>query len=160
MTLFDDARRAAETAAGFGNVDQENAPRLLVIDAVTVHRMIICKLAAKAGFVPFEAEGCGDVVRLTTTQNLECATLDLSLGERAGTEVLQHFALCGFRAPVIILSGAEPEVARQAFELGRSLGLNMLEPIGKPVDLARLRERFTVIAAQGQRQHQPESTSS
>jgi CheY-like chemotaxis protein len=148
MTLFDDGRRAAETAATFGHDGQDNETRLLVIDDVAVHRMIICKLAAKTGFIPFEAEGCGDVVRLTTTQDFACATLDLSLGERAGTEVLRHFSICGFRAPVIILSGADPAVARDAFELGQSLDLDMLEPMAKPIDLAGLREKFAVIVAE------------
>jgi CheY-like chemotaxis protein len=147
MTLFDDGRRATEIAANFGISDDRPA-KLLVVDDVAVHRLIICKLAAKAGFVPFEAEGCGDVLRLTATQQFECATLDLSLGEREGTEVLRHFALCGFRAPVIILSGADPAVSRDAYELGLSLDLNMLEPIGKPVDLAGLRERFASLAAE------------
>jgi CheY-like chemotaxis protein len=151
MTLFDDERRAAETAASFGNLALEKPVRLLVIDDVAVHRMIICKMAAKAGLIPFEAENCGDVVRLTITQAFECATLDLSLGERAGTEVLRHFSLCKFRAPIIILSGADPEVARDAFELGQSLDLNMLEPMGKPVDLGGLREKFAAIATEQQR---------
>jgi len=157
MTLFDDGRRAVEIAAAFGQVDHEQSARLLVIDDVAVHRLIICKLAAKAGLLPFEAEDCGDVVRLTTTQDFECATLDLSLGERAGTEVLRHFSICGFRAPVIILSGADPAVTRDAFELGQSLDLNMLEPLSKPVDLGRLRERLATIAAEGRKKPAPAS---
>jgi CheY-like chemotaxis protein len=151
FAVFDDGRRAAGTAASFGHVDREKAARLLVIDDAVVHRMIICKLAVKAGLIPFEAEDRGDVARLTATRSFACATLDLALGERAVTEVLRHFSLRGFRAPIIILSGAVPEVTRGAFERGKSLHLNMLEPINKPVDLAELRGRFVTIAAEGQR---------
>jgi DNA-binding response OmpR family regulator len=100
-----------------------------------------------------EAESCGDVVRLTTLNEFECATLDLSLGERAGTEVLRHFSICRFRAPIIILSGADHAVAQYAFGLGQSLDLNMMEALGKPVDLAQLRARFSGIVTDWQEQH-------
>jgi DNA-binding response OmpR family regulator len=125
---------------------KDSLPRLLVIDDSEVHRSIICKIGARAGFEPVEAENCGDVVRLTTLNEFECATLDLSLGERAGTEVLRHFAICDFRAPIIILSGADDHVAQKAQKLGLSLDLHMLEPVPKPVDLAVLREVLTKVA--------------
>jgi CheY-like chemotaxis protein len=152
MTMLDDGRYAANMPANPTN--QPTAPQLLVIDDSEVHRIIICKIAIKAGFVTMEAENCGDVVRLTTLNKFEGATLDLSLGERAGTEVLRHFAICKFRAPIIILSGANPEVTRNAYELGQSLDLNMLEPIGKPADLAALREMLTTMARDWQAQLQ------
>ena len=156
MKLHDDGKRASGTAARSGHGHGDDRPvRILVIDDVAVHRMIISKLAAKAGFEPVEAENCGDVVRLTTLQQFDCATLDLSLGERAGTEVLRHFSICGFRAPIIILSGADADVATDAFELGQSLGLNMQMPIGKPVNLTNLREKLNLIAADAQKSRRP-----
>jgi CheY-like chemotaxis protein len=157
MTVFDDGRRAAETAASFGHVALKKPVRLLVIDDVAVHRMIICKMAAKAGLIPFEAESCDDVIRLTITKTFECVTLDLSLGERAGTELLRHFSISKFQAPIIILSGADPKIAQDAFELGQSLDLNMLEPVGKPIDLGGLREKFAMIAAEQQEKLTPAS---
>jgi CheY-like chemotaxis protein len=121
-------------------------PRLLVIDDSEVHRLIICKIAVRAGFEPMEAENCAEVVRLTMHHEFQGTTLDLSLGERAGTEVLRHFANCDFRAPIIILSGAEPEVTRKAHDFGQSLDLTMLEAVAKPVDLNELREQLSIIA--------------
>jgi CheY-like chemotaxis protein len=155
MKVLDDGNHASGPAARSGRAGQDRPVQLLVIDDVAVHRMIISKLATKAGFVPIEAESCGDVVRLTTLQHFDCATLDLSLGERAGTEVLRHFSICGFRSPIIILSGADAEVATDAFELGQSLDLNMLQPIGKPVDLAQLREKLKTIAADALNSRRP-----
>ena len=132
----------------FRRTNYDKKARVLVVDDDAVHRIIICKLAIKAGLAPFEAGNCGDVVRLTTSDGFECATLDLSLGERAGTEVLRHFSICGFRAPIVIVSGSEADVTQHAFDLGQSLGLNMWEPLGKPVDLSRFREIFETVAAQ------------
>ena len=87
-----------------------------------------------------------DVVELLTYNDFEGATVDLSLGERAGTEVLRHFAARDFRSPIIILSGATAEVARKAHDLGQSLDLTMLEAVGKPVDLVELRNQLSTIA--------------
>jgi len=134
----------------FWRTNYDKCARLLVIDDDAVHRTIICKMAVKAGLAPFEAANCGDVVRLTTTNDFECATLDLSLGERAGTEVLRHFSICGFRAPIVIVSGSDADVTQYAFDLGMSLDLNMMEPVGKPVDLSRFREIFETIATDWQ----------
>jgi CheY-like chemotaxis protein len=121
-------------------------PRLLVIDDCEVHRQIICKLAAKAGFEPIEAESYADAVELMTYHDFEGVTLDLALGENAGTEVLRHCAERDFRSPIIILSGAKPDVARRAHDFGESLDLTMLEAVAKPVDLAELREQLSIIA--------------
>jgi CheY-like chemotaxis protein len=147
---LNDGQDAAEAPLTFARANYDKRARLLVIDDVAVHRTIICKMAAKVGLATFEAENCGDVVRLTMTNGFECATLDLSLGERAGTEVLRHFSLCGFKAPIIIVSGSDTGVTQYAFDLGMSLGLNMLDPVGKPVDLSKLRETLAMIAAEWQ----------
>jgi DNA-binding response OmpR family regulator len=144
MTVIKDMRNSAEAPAVSETVSP-TGPRLLVIDDDAVHRAIICKLAVKVGFYPVEAENCGDVVRLTSVGDFACATLDLSLGERVGTEVLLHFSLCRFRAPIIILSGADSELARSAYEFGLSLDLDMTDPVGKPVSPAALRERLTTV---------------
>jgi CheY-like chemotaxis protein len=144
MTVIKDMRNSAEAPAVSDAVSPAG-PRILVIDDDAVHRAIICKLAAKVGFYPVEAENCGDVVRLTSVGDFACVTLDLSLGERVGTEVLLHFSLCRFRAPIIILSGADPQVARSAFEFGQSLDLDMVDPVGKPVSPAGLRERLATV---------------
>jgi CheY-like chemotaxis protein len=148
---FNDAREADDSQPAVGRAKYDNRARLLVIDDDAVHRMIICKMALKSGLAPSEAENCGEVVRLTTTNTFECATLDLSLGERAGTEVLRHFSICGFRAPIVIVSGSDADATSYAFNLGKSLGLKMVEPLGKPVNLPRFREIFEAIAAEWQR---------
>jgi DNA-binding response OmpR family regulator len=158
MSLFEAVQRATVALARFERLKQDKDPQILVVDDDAVHRTIICKIAARAGFVSVEAKDCGEVVRATLLNDFHCTTLDLSLGEREGTEVLLHFSICGFKAPVIILSGAETEVATKAYALGKSLNLNMVEPIAKPVDLGLLRQRLTVIAEQW-RAHRVEATA-
>jgi DNA-binding response OmpR family regulator len=148
-----------DTQLSFRRTNHDKCARLLVIDDDAVHRTIISKMAVKAGLAPSEAENCGDVVRLTTTNDFECATLDLSLGERAGTEVLRHFSICGFRAPIVIVSGSDADVTRYAFDLGMSLDLNMMQPVGKPVNLSRFREIFETIVTDWQHARRLEATA-
>lgn len=140
--MTDHPESSAAATAG----SAELKPRLLVIDDDQVHRTIICKIAVRAGFEPVEAGTLDEVVELTTYNDFEGVTLDLSLGEQAGTEVLRHFADRDFRAPIIILSGAKSEIARKAHDFGESLDLTMLEAVSKPVDLTELREQLSIIA--------------
>ncbi len=140
------------TQDGYGGTDMPvrvselrppEAAKLLVIDDVAVHRMIICKTAHKAGYATLEASDVATAIDLVADETLTCVTLDLSLGERAGVDVLQQLADLGRTMPVIIISGADAKGAQAAFDLGVSLGLGMQPPISKPVDLMKLREMLT-----------------
>ena len=119
--------------------------RLLVIDDVAVHRMIICKAGQKVGYATLEAGNVGEAIEIAHSVDLAGVTLDLSLGERAGVEVLRRLAELGRKTPVIIISGADPRGTQAAFDLGVALGLTMQPPISKPVDLVKLRETLAEL---------------
>jgi two-component system chemotaxis response regulator CheY len=68
-----------------------------------------------------------------------CVTVDLSLGNHGGLEVLRHLAQLKFEEPVIVVSGSEDDVRGEAAMVARRLGLNVLGSFGKPIDLSRLR---------------------
>ena len=139
--MFFKSDRSRESGPATFGQNREVAPsRILIVDDVPVHRMIICKMAAKAGFSASETESREGVRRLIESTDFECVTLDLSLGEQEGTEVLRDLFDSKFRAPILIVSGSDSIAAQSAFDFGRALGLNMIEPVGKPVDLALLRE--------------------
>jgi CheY-like chemotaxis protein len=129
----------------FGRMEDDGAPRLLVIDDTRVHRMVICRIAEKAGLRPIEAESCAAVIDVLSVGPYCGATLDLSLGDRAGTEVISELARYTFQAPIIIISGSDLRTADEAQEMGLSLGLDMRQPVPKPVDLALLRRRFVEL---------------
>jgi CheY-like chemotaxis protein len=128
-----------------GRMEDNGAPRLLIIDDIKVHRMIICRVAERAGLAPVEADSCAEVIDVLSLTSYCGATLDLSLGERAGTEVIAELARYGFRAPIIIISGSDPRTADEAQQMGVALGLDMREPLPKPVGLAHLRRRFVEL---------------
>ena len=146
MSLREVVQRAAAALAPFQRIRQDKEPQILVIDNDEIHRSIISKVAARAGFLPVQASDCGNVVRQTLLNEFDCATLDMSLGEREGAEVLLHFSICKFHAPVQILSGADADATARGYELGRALGLTMMDPLTKPVDLGVLRDQLGSVA--------------
>jgi DNA-binding NtrC family response regulator len=122
-------------------------PRLLVIDDDNLHRMIICRAAAKAGYLPAGAATYDEAVKLAQETAFDCITLDLSLGEHAGVEMLRHLWVVGCKAPIIIISGCDDATYSDTTKVADSLKLNVWESIPKPVNLATLRTSLDRLKA-------------
>jgi two-component system chemotaxis response regulator CheY len=101
--------------------------------------MIVWRAAAKAGFSPEGAATFEEAARLAREKVFDCITLDLSLGEHDGVEMLHHLHAFGCKAPIIIISGCDDATCRETLRVARSLDLNVCESVPKPVDLAMLR---------------------
>jgi DNA-binding response OmpR family regulator len=114
-------------------------PRLLVIDDDTLHRMVICRVAAKAGYIPAGAPTYEEAAKLAQANTFDCITLDLLLGQHVSVEMLRHFRALDCKAPIIIISGGDDATCREILRVAKSLNLNVGEPVPKPVDLAMLR---------------------
>jgi len=114
-------------------------PSLLVIDDDNLHRMIICRCGAKAGYAPAGAATFEEAVKLTQKTEFDCVTLDLSLGAHVGIEVLHHLQAIGCKTPIIIISGCDDLTCQESVKLAKLLDLNVWQSIPKPVDLAVLR---------------------
>jgi DNA-binding response OmpR family regulator len=138
--------------AGDGGVITAAAtPRLLVIDDDGLHRSIICRVAAKAGYTAVAASSYEEASALAQDNAFDCVTLDLSLGPHAGVEMLRHLWVLRCKAPILIISGADDAVCRETVRIAKSLNLNALPPIPKPVDLSILRyslERIKELRSQ------------
>jgi two-component system, chemotaxis family, chemotaxis protein CheY len=113
-------------------------PRLLVIDDEKLHRMIICRAGAKAGYAPAGAATYEEAVKLVQEAAFDCITLDLSLGPHAGVELLYHLRGIGWTAPIIVISGCDSVTCAETVKLAKSLNLNVWQTIPKPVDLSVL----------------------
>jgi DNA-binding response OmpR family regulator len=102
-------------------------------------------MAEKAHFKATGATSVEEADRLLQEHTFDCITLDLSLGDRAGVEVLRLLFERGIRAPVIIISGSDDTVLEETLGIGKMMGLNIRQPIPKPIDLARLRSELCMI---------------
>jgi|GEM_PF-814745 DNA-binding response OmpR family regulator len=114
-------------------------PRLLVIDDDYLHRKIICRVGAKAGYAPAGAATYEEAARLALETPFDCISLDLSLGRHAGLDMLHYLRGIGCRAPIVIISGCDEATFRETLKSARPLNLNICETMAKPVDLEMLR---------------------
>jgi len=140
---------------------ERSAPRVLVVDDDNLHRMIICRTAAKAGYLPAGAATYDEAVKLLQRTAFDCITLDLSLGEHAGVEMLRYFWVVGCKVPIIIISGCDDATCSDGETVAESLKLNVWESLSKPVDISELRvslDRLKAVldAAPGNEQPSPQ----
>jgi two-component system chemotaxis response regulator CheY len=119
---------------------------LLVIEDAELHLSILCKIAEQVGFNTTGAHTVAEASQLLAGRTFDCITLDLSLGEDSGFEVLQLLAKIKCRTPVIVISASGEEVCDEIVKIGNLLDLNVCSPIPKPIHLAALRRALTKIA--------------
>jgi two-component system, chemotaxis family, chemotaxis protein CheY len=117
----------------------EVAPRLLAIDGDTLQRMVICRVAARAGYQPAGAASYDEAAKLARQAAFDCITLDLSLGDHGGSDMLHHLAHAGCTAPILVVSGCDSKTCSKSVTLAKSLRLNVSYWLPKPVDLVLLR---------------------
>jgi two-component system, chemotaxis family, chemotaxis protein CheY len=132
---------------GAAIVPPAGAPRLLAIDDDNLHRMIICRVAAKAGYAPAGAASYDEAAELVQHNAFDCITLDLSLGEHAGVELLRYLWVIGCKATIIIISGCDDGTCGDSVRVAEALKLKVWESIPKPVNLGVLRESLERLKA-------------
>jgi two-component system, chemotaxis family, chemotaxis protein CheY len=142
------ANAVSAEAMSAETMSAETMPRLLVIDDDYLHRKIICRVAAKAGYAPAGAATYEEAAKLALENAFDCVSLDLSLGQHRGTEMLQYLRGIGCKAPIIIISGSDPATVHETLREAKSLNLDIRETVMKPVDLDMLRYSFERIRTQ------------
>jgi two-component system chemotaxis response regulator CheY len=126
--------------------------QLLAIDDADLHLSIVCKIATQAGFETTGARTVSEAARSLQARTFDCITLDLSLGEQSGVEILKLLSEMKCRTPVIVISGSGDAVCAESIGIGHFLDLNLCPPVPKPINLAVLRAAFTQIAHDIQRE--------
>src|SRR5271156_1583301 len=92
--------------------------RLLVIDDDASICTVIEKLGEKAGFAAHRAVSFEEAKQLLRAQRFDCITLDLSIGENTGIELLGVLAEMGCTTPIIIISGSMRSMRDFAVSIG------------------------------------------
>jgi two-component system chemotaxis response regulator CheY len=123
------------------------AKRLLAIEDDHLHHMIICKIAGNAGYEATVATSVEKATALLHEGSFDCITLDLSLGDRSGVDVLHVLAELRTRVPIIIFSGTDHDECQATVRIGQELGLNICEPLTKPAGVVELRKALDAISA-------------
>ncbi len=125
--------------------------QLLVIDDTELHLTILRKIAAQSGFEATGATSVAEAESLLRKRKFDCITLDLSLGEQSGIDILKLLAALQSKTPVIIISGSDDTFRDETMRVGQSLNLNMFPAIPKPINLAALRYSLAAIVRESAR---------
>jgi CheY-like chemotaxis protein len=128
--------------------------RLLIIEDRHVHSAVIGRNAAKLGFAVTNAHSYEKACDLLSTQEFDCVTLDLGLGDHVGFDVLRYLAGIHSRSQIIVISEANKETRDDVLELGRALDLNVYASIPKPIDLNALSKMLMYIQSHQARQEE------
>jgi sensor c-di-GMP phosphodiesterase-like protein len=114
--------------------------RLLVVDDDMVQRTVIGKIAAKLGYDTVTASTFNIASSQLQQESFDAMTLDLSLGERDGVELLRLVGECGLHdMPVVIISGCDERVLNSTRRVAEGLNLSVVNCLTKPLNLDGLR---------------------
>jgi DNA-binding response OmpR family regulator len=109
--------------------------------------MIIEKIAASAGYQASIAASVETATALLHDDSFDCITLDLSLGDRSGVDVLHVLADLGTQVPIIIFSATDDDDCLATVRIGKGLGLNICPPLAKPAGVLELRKVLDSLSA-------------
>jgi CheY-like chemotaxis protein len=118
---------------------------LLVIDDAVIHRTLISRIAAQVGFATTTASTYDEAAKLLQERKFDCITLDLGLGEHGGVEILHLLAKIRSTTPIMIISGADKNVADEAVKVGKSLNLDVRAAFPKSPDIKGIRVQLERI---------------
>ena len=123
---------------------------LLVVDDDLVQRTIIGKIGARLGYDAVLAPSFETAWEVLRTQAFDIMTLDLSLGEHDGVELLRLIADLGLNSmPIVIVSGCDERILNTTMRVGQALDLSLTRCLTKPLNLDHVREALQ-LPAQGQ----------
>ena len=120
--------------------------KLLAIDGAELHLSILRKIAEQVGFTATGAHSAVEANRLLSERTFDCITLDLSLGEESGLEVLRLLSQIKCRTPIFVISASGEQTCEATVKIGNSLKLDIRSPVPHPIHLAGLRKALTGIA--------------
>ncbi len=112
---------------------------VLAIDDESAFLEIIQTVAKSANFAPKVTTDPAVFRAALQEQPPAVVLLDLQMPGCDGIELLRVLADAGCRAKIILMSGFDPRVLALARGIGRDLGLDMGEPLEKPIRPAALR---------------------
>ena len=122
-------------------------PRLLVVDDDSDAAGLVLRVATRCGYDAVSLLEIGTLDSVLRSIEPDVLTLDLCMPQMDGIEVLSHLKTQGFKGQLIIISGQDDWLRRQAKDLARTYGLNIADEMGKPIDLSALRGLLARLAA-------------
>jgi EAL domain-containing protein (putative c-di-GMP-specific phosphodiesterase class I) len=116
--------------------------RLLMIDDEPAFGHIVKRVAEGCGFEVVLTEKSAAFINAARLWHPTVIMLDLKMPGEDGVQLLRTLAADKCPAHIVLSSGADAKVLDSALQLGRERGLNMAEPLPKPIGVETLREQL------------------
>ncbi|MFC0239893.1 two-component system response regulator [Rhodopseudomonas telluris] len=123
--------------------DQAPTIRILVVDDDPLQGALICGVCHRLGYQAVFADCYQSAADLISTGTFDCYTLDLSLGDRDGIELLRLIAADSGARRVIVISGCDQRILSATVRMAHAAGIVDAVSLPKPIDLRSLREALT-----------------
>ena len=124
----------------------EKRPRLLVVDDDSDAAGLILRVATRCGYDAISVLEMSTLEGVLRNMQPDVLTLDLCMPHKDGIEILSHLKTIGFKGQIIIVSGQDDWLRKQARDLALTRGQNVAAEMGKPLDLNVLRGLLTRLA--------------
>jgi CheY-like chemotaxis protein len=121
-------------------IDKFHVSRILVVDDDRIQGAIISGVCSRIGYQSSYVSSVQAAADLLSKQVFDCVTVDLSLGDRDGIELLRLIAALEVVPRVIVISGCERRILNATVRMARAAGIVDVISLSKPIDLALLRE--------------------
>ena len=118
---------------------QSRALRLLVVDDDTLQCRIIEAVASQMKIAVTCVGSFEAATNMLLNRPFDCISVDLSLGDRSGIELLRAISILETVPRVIIISGCDERVLNATVRMAIDVGIPDARSIAKPVDIACLR---------------------
>jgi EAL domain-containing protein (putative c-di-GMP-specific phosphodiesterase class I) len=119
--------------------------RLLVIDDEPAFGQIVKQVAEAGGFEVVVTRDPSAFMHAARQWHPSVIILDLKMPGTDGIQLLRTLAADNCSAHVVLTSGADGKVLESAIQLGRERGLNMSQPLPKPMRVESLQERLAAF---------------
>ena len=124
----------------------ERRPRLLVVDDDSDAAGLLIRVATRCGYDTVSVLETNTLESVLRNMQPDVLTLDLCMPHKDGIEILSHLQTIDFKGQIIIISGQDDWLRKQARDLAVTRGLNVAGEMGKPLDLNALRGLLARLA--------------
>jgi len=130
-----------------GMTDLARPTRVLVVDDDPLQGAVISSLCRRLAYEPMFANCFQAAADQIVSGGFDFITIDLSLGDRDGVELLRLIADHGRAPRVIVISGCDRRILSATVRMARAAGIVDAVSLPKPIDLASLREALILKAS-------------
>jgi EAL domain-containing protein (putative c-di-GMP-specific phosphodiesterase class I) len=116
--------------------------RALIIDDDKAQGLIIASIASRNGYQVTNVQSFDAAAAALDSEPFQCITIDLSLGDRDGIEVLRLAAGLAGAPRIIFISGCDDRILDAAVRMAETIGITDARSLHKPFRPAELRGLF------------------